>query len=314
MAPKIFVSHASEDKERFVIPFSTALRQRGIDAWVDRWEMLPGDSLVDKIFEEGLKEAAAVIIVISDVSVTKPWVREELNAAVVARINKGTKLIPIVLENCDVPEALHSTVWEPVADPSNFGACLNRVVDAVFDHTSKPPIGNPPAYVSVPALPAIKGLTAADTLVLIALYNSFLAHGGSYVSPEEIVTAMQAQGMDMSIASESLEVLAHEGYAELLKHLGPGPYHSRILSRGVSMMLGTKEADLVRRVGLCVVNNNLEDSDSIASAIGEPNALVDHAINRLEGQGHLKAIRSIGGTTHIYLSGPTLRRILATTM
>lgn len=66
-ASRVFVSHASEDKDRFVIPFATALRQRGLDAWFDKWEMLPG-SLVDKNFEEGLKEAAAVLVVLSRVS------------------------------------------------------------------------------------------------------------------------------------------------------------------------------------------------------------------------------------------------------
>lgn len=56
MSRKVFVSHASEDKERFVNEFATKLRVNGIDAWLDKWEMLPGDSLVDKIFEEGFKE------------------------------------------------------------------------------------------------------------------------------------------------------------------------------------------------------------------------------------------------------------------
>jgi hypothetical protein len=36
--PAAFLCHASEDKERFVIPFATGLRGRGIDAWVDQWE------------------------------------------------------------------------------------------------------------------------------------------------------------------------------------------------------------------------------------------------------------------------------------
>ena len=31
--PKVFISHASEDKERFVVNFATALRENGIDAW-----------------------------------------------------------------------------------------------------------------------------------------------------------------------------------------------------------------------------------------------------------------------------------------
>ena len=38
-APKVFLSHASEDKDRFVLQFATQLRARGIDVWLDRWEM-----------------------------------------------------------------------------------------------------------------------------------------------------------------------------------------------------------------------------------------------------------------------------------
>jgi histidyl-tRNA synthetase len=70
--PKVFISHASEDKERFVLDFATKLRNTGIDAWLDKWEMLPGDSLVDKIFEEGIKNASAFIVVLSSNSVNKP--------------------------------------------------------------------------------------------------------------------------------------------------------------------------------------------------------------------------------------------------
>ena len=78
--PKVFISHASEDKERLLRAFATKLRQEaGVDAWVDEWEIYPGDSLVQKIFEEGVKDAEAVIIVLSEHSVDKPWVREELS-------------------------------------------------------------------------------------------------------------------------------------------------------------------------------------------------------------------------------------------
>jgi len=104
MPPKVFISHASEDKDRFVLDFASRLRAHGIDAWLDRWEMLPGDSLVDKLFEEGLHSATAVVVVLSTNSVDKPWVREELNAAFVKHVDSGTKLIPVVLDDCRVPE------------------------------------------------------------------------------------------------------------------------------------------------------------------------------------------------------------------
>ena len=47
MNPKVFISHASEDKERFVLGFAAKLHIDGVDAWIDRWEIMSGDSLVD---------------------------------------------------------------------------------------------------------------------------------------------------------------------------------------------------------------------------------------------------------------------------
>ena len=65
MHPKVFHSHAYEDKNRFVIESGEKLCNKGINVWLDKWEMLPGESLVDKIFEEGSKNAEAIIIVLS---------------------------------------------------------------------------------------------------------------------------------------------------------------------------------------------------------------------------------------------------------
>ena len=52
--------------------------ENGVDVWLDKWEMCAGDSLIDKIFEDGIKNAEIFIIILSKFSVDKPWVREEL--------------------------------------------------------------------------------------------------------------------------------------------------------------------------------------------------------------------------------------------
>jgi hypothetical protein len=109
--PRAFVSHASEDKDRFVLGFAGRLRAKGVNAWVDTWEMLPGDKLIDKVFNDGLKSADVVIVVLSNVSVTKPWVQKELQTAVVKNIVDRTQLIPVRLDGCGVPECLRDTVW-----------------------------------------------------------------------------------------------------------------------------------------------------------------------------------------------------------
>ncbi len=107
--PKVFLSHASEDKDRFVLKFAKKLYSKGIVAWVDKWEMNIGDSLIDKIFEEGINNADAIIVVLSKNSANKPWVREELNASMVKKIEDKRKLIPILIDDCKVPECLRST-------------------------------------------------------------------------------------------------------------------------------------------------------------------------------------------------------------
>jgi hypothetical protein len=165
MHPKVFVSHASDDKDRFVMDFSKNLREKGIDAWVDKWEILPGDSLIDKIFEEGLKKADAIIVVLSQFSINKPWVKEELDASIVKKINKGTKIIPVVLDNCEVPESLKSTVWEKITDLENYQENLDRIVAAVYGVRKKPALGESPIYSRMPII-KIPGLNRIDNIVL----------------------------------------------------------------------------------------------------------------------------------------------------
>lgn len=72
-------------KGRFVLGFAGKLRAKNIGTWLDKWEMAPGDSLIDKILGEGIKHAQAFIVVLSQKSVEKRWVREGLNAAVVLK-------------------------------------------------------------------------------------------------------------------------------------------------------------------------------------------------------------------------------------
>jgi hypothetical protein len=60
--PRAFLSHSSLDNARFASQFATDLRERGIDVWYDEWELNPGDSIVDKIFEEGLSQAEVFIV------------------------------------------------------------------------------------------------------------------------------------------------------------------------------------------------------------------------------------------------------------
>lgn len=312
-APKAFLSHASADKERFVMRFALELRRRGLDVWLDRWEMLPGDSLVDKIFEEGIRNAVAVIVVISANSINKPWVREELNAAFVKRVNDGSLLLPVVLDDVEVPEALRSTVWERVPDLSDIAGTVDRVVSAVFRDQHRPPIGEPPKY-TAPELPSIYGLADTDVVTL----RGFGAHAvetGDWIVVDTETIWEKVEALDISRGDflDALEILSGRHWLEPGRTLGVPPPYFKVTVAGLEEYLTRFEPtypELFAKVVAEVVNaggNEIENSQ-IVDRLKAPKILVDHVLRRLKAKGHAEIYEALGGHISVGRVHPSLRR------
>lgn len=313
MIPKVFVSHASEDKDRFVLRFAERLRQKGIDAWLDKWEMLPGDSLVDKIFEEGIKEAKAVIVVLSKFSVEKLWVREELNAAVVKRINNGSKLIPVVIDNCEVPEALKSTLWESIADLSAYDSSFDRIVASIYGVNDKPPIGPQPEYVQL-FVKTIGGLNNIDSLVLRLSCEEVLKTGDTFVNPGRVFLVDEKLLVPEEQLKDSLEILDCNGYIKLMRTIGGGFFPYQITTYGFEVYANATVPDYQDKIAAVVsaiVNEKLMSNAEIQERLKENIIIVDHILSKLESNGYIKQAKLIGGLSQIFNVSPTLKRALS---
>lgn len=205
-SPKAFISHASEDKDRFVLDFGRALRSQGVDAWLDKWEIAPGDSLVDRIFSEGIATADALLIVLSSISVTKPWVREELDAAVVRRVEDKTRLIPIILDKeVAVPAALRHLLYVSVPK-LGFDGAVAEVVRVLHGGELRPALGAPPAY-------ATRGRTAvAEDPVDDVVFNCIRREIG-HLSPRGLIVhsnEVQARAAELGVTAEAFFESLHE--------------------------------------------------------------------------------------------------------
>lgn len=310
--PKVFVSHASEDKDRFVLPFAIKLREQGIDAWVDRWEMLPGDSIVRKIFDEGLEDAQAVIVVVSRYSVDKPWVREEIDAAFVRRVESKSKLIPVVIDECDVPPVLKTIVWEKIGDLQNYDAEFKRIVMAVFGTSDKPPLGKPPTYATT-VIDTLPGLTPVDSMVMRAIGDAKMASPHIAPSPEALYTQLAGTDIDVEALLDALEVLENHRYIETTRTMmreNRGIFGVRATYYGFDQYARTYLSDYpdaVKAVGLALVNTDIRDFGQLALAVGKPQVLVEHI---LEGMAHRRLVEvtkhSMGG--YVMEVSPEVRR------
>jgi hypothetical protein len=169
--PKAFVSHSHSDKptaERL----ARELRNQGIDAWFDKWEIRPGDSLIQKVFEEGLKECSAFLVLLSPRSVASNWVKHELDVAMVKRLDGAARVIPVMVEQCEIPEALRPLLWVDITQ--DFDAGVRRIADTVLGRSEKPPVRPQPSGIRV----SVPGLTQHAAMMAVFLSGYLDSPGG----------------------------------------------------------------------------------------------------------------------------------------
>ncbi|HXF85203.1 MAG TPA: toll/interleukin-1 receptor domain-containing protein [Anaerolineales bacterium] len=87
----LFLSYASEDRDKLVRPVAEELRRRGLSIWMDEGEIVPGVDFVDAI-QSGMKSAHAVVLFLTGSFLAKRWPMLELNNF----LAMGKPLIPVV--------------------------------------------------------------------------------------------------------------------------------------------------------------------------------------------------------------------------
>jgi hypothetical protein len=126
-----FVSHATEDKERFVRPLAEALTKAGLRVWYDEFALRIGDSLRRSI-DKGLSRSRYGIVVLSPSFFAKEWPQRELDGLMSREVG-GEKVILPIWHDIDVASVREQspTLADRVAANSREG--LDRVVAKLLD-------------------------------------------------------------------------------------------------------------------------------------------------------------------------------------
>jgi len=132
--PKVFCSHRGVDKPK-VQEIAAKLRAAGIDAWVDAWEIGPGDDIVARI-NEGLATYDVGLLFLSKASLSSGWVNAEISTLIYRMIEERRRVIPVMIE-ADAP-------IPPLLRPrARLGSeQIDQLIDAIYyGRVSKPPLG-----------------------------------------------------------------------------------------------------------------------------------------------------------------------------
>ena len=117
--------HGSQTTEaygsEFALRLHTSLKERGLNVWLDRYNIDPGKDFYVEI-DNTIRTSAAMIVVLTPGSVLSLQVKSEWNNA----INRPIPVIPIMAKNCDVPAFLNIFKW--VDFRSDYDEALDTLV------------------------------------------------------------------------------------------------------------------------------------------------------------------------------------------
>jgi hypothetical protein len=131
---KIFVSYSGHDKP-IVDRIVSELKEDKHDIWLDHLEIKPGDNIEAKI-ESGLRDADALVVVVSENSFKSPWVQREVAAIALQGISKRRRLIyPLRIDKSPIPSYLAEYVVLDLAE--DFEAGMQRLKSALHRPPSK---------------------------------------------------------------------------------------------------------------------------------------------------------------------------------
>ena len=105
----IFLSHSSCDKS-FCDKLYNLLEDAGFSVWYDETSLLPNSHLTSDL-PDYIKKCRSLIVVLSNDSCKSDWVKEEYAYAKDLYHKKELTIIPIVIDDCEIPGFYNNYKW-----------------------------------------------------------------------------------------------------------------------------------------------------------------------------------------------------------
>lgn len=195
--PKAFISysHDSQEHKKWVLDLATRLRNNGVDAILDQWDLKPGDDL-PSFMEQGLISADRVLMLCTDKYVEKAnsgaggvGYEKMIVTADLLKTIDSNKVIPLIRQSgsSDVPHFLRSKLFLDFSLPGQFEFSFDELVRSLHNAPlyEKPPVANNP-FVPVSQTPPNR--TGDGVLeVMKIIISKFERQTNDYVFYSEVV-------------------------------------------------------------------------------------------------------------------------------
>lgn len=223
--PKVFISysHDSQEHKKWVLDLATRLRNNGVDAIIDQWELRPGDDL-PHFMETHLTDSDYVVMVCTDKYVEKAnagsggvgYEKMIITADLLSNIDSN-KVIPIIRQfgTRNVPTFLKTKLFINFSSDDEFEFGFDELVRNFHNAPlyKKPDVGNNP-FKSIEENPPEKQGDALREIMEIVI--SDFERGEDWTNYKYLVERISISRIMLDIyieeaVSKGLIRLDHEG-------------------------------------------------------------------------------------------------------
>jgi hypothetical protein len=296
--PSAFISYAHEDKD-LALQIARRLTENGVNPWIDAWEIAAGESLVERVFEKGLKDCAVFVIVLSPASVDSNWVKQELDVAVVNRIRRLTQVIPILASECEVPVSLRALKWLDIRD--GLDNVVRAIVDAAYQRRPEKPLIQPEPDRIKNLINTHRGFSveASTIAVSIARSQQIESQSDQFYDGRSFQSELDFTPEQIN---DAIDELGSRGFVKVLREIGTGEYDFSLVQPTYALFyefsdyLPTKidpEQD-IKQVAATIASHGTITGTELNQELKFSPKRVNWAVAYLSDYGVIKVLRTLG--------------------
>ncbi|MGB8192870.1 MAG: toll/interleukin-1 receptor domain-containing protein [Chitinophagaceae bacterium] len=145
---QLFVSYSHEDTAVVVQIADWLINAAGLDVFRDSYHLKAGAGIVTRLSRE-IQRSKGGLIVISKSSLNSGWVEKEYNLMEEQTVSHPEyKIIPIRLDDSEMPGFIKTTVWVDVRNGVVDRDCIFSILSAIYHNDSVPVNNSRDIYVS----------------------------------------------------------------------------------------------------------------------------------------------------------------------
>ncbi|HUM52758.1 MAG TPA: toll/interleukin-1 receptor domain-containing protein [Chitinophagales bacterium] len=137
MFDKVFISYASEDLE-YADKMYDFLEAKGLNPWLDKKKLRVGANW-DIEINRALKTSSFILLLLSSNSVSKRgYVQKEYKLALTyaqEKLEDDIFIIPILIDNCVIPEGLKKFQWKKYDDNDSFEEIFDSITFQILKYS-----------------------------------------------------------------------------------------------------------------------------------------------------------------------------------